>query len=33
MPLDLKSNNELLAKLTRAKLDKRAIFEIAELAY
>jgi hypothetical protein len=33
MPPDLKSDNELLAKLTRAKPDKRAIYEIAKLAY
>ncbi|KAJ5463444.1 hypothetical protein N7475_008388 [Penicillium sp. IBT 31633x] len=33
MPPDPKSDNELLAKLTRAKPDKRAIYEIAKLAY
>lgn len=32
MPPDPKNNNELLAKLARAKPDKRIIFEIAELA-
>lgn len=32
MPLDLKSNDDLLAKSSRAKADKRVIYEMAELA-
>ena len=32
MPPDLKKDGELLAKATRAKPDKRVIYEIAELA-
>jgi hypothetical protein len=32
MPLDLKSDDELLAKSSRAIADKRVIYEMAELA-
>ncbi|KAJ5185556.1 hypothetical protein N7472_010396 [Penicillium cf. griseofulvum] len=32
IPPDLKKEDDLLAKLSRAKLDQRAIYEIAELA-
>lgn len=32
MPLDLKSNDNLLVKLSCAKADKRVIYEMAELA-
>jgi hypothetical protein len=31
IPLDPKKDNDLLVKSTRAKPDKRAIYEIAEL--
>ena len=33
MPPDPKSEDELLAKSTRAKPDERAIYEMAELAH